>query len=142
MLPFFVESNIPSVRLFELSDGRFQLLEVAEIAPFLPGYGYLLVERRLAEFLVEHDVERIVCEDAVLFDRTSGKEFRTHVQVRVRQYFKSEQINDLDIAGLRLLTMNDEYYFISPELKNLLEQAPFEYLSFREGLSGFAGTDT
>lgn len=139
MLPFLIESRLPAVRLFELDDGRFQLLEAAEIGPFLPGYGYLLVERKLAEFLIEYDVERIVCEDVVLFDRPSGREFRTHVRVQVRQYFTSEQINDLDVTGLRLLTMNDEYYFASPALKERLEQTSFDYLCFSQGLEGFAG---
>lgn len=139
MLPFFINSRISPLRLFELEDGRFQLLDDAEISPFLPGYGYLLVEHRLAEFLVEHDVEQIVCEDAVLFDRPSGKEFRSHARVRVKQYFTSEQINDLDLTGLRLLTMDDENYFVSRELKELLQRARFDYLSFSEGLEGFGG---
>jgi|SRR5471030_1582801 len=142
MLPFLIESRLPVVRLFELDDGRFQLLEAVEIGPFLPGHGYLLVESELAEFLIEHDVEQIVCEDAVLFDRLSGREFRTHVRVQVRQYFTSEQINDLDVAGLRLLTMNDEYYFVSPALKEQLEETSFDYLCFSEGLETFAGVQT
>lgn len=141
MLPFFIDSRISPVRLFELDDGRFQLVDQAEVGPFLPGNGYLLVENRLAEFLVEHDVERIVCEDVVLFDRPSGKEFRSHTRIRVKQYFTHEQIKDLDLTGLRLLTMNDEYYFVTRELKELLEQARFDYLSFSEGLEGFAGTN-
>lgn len=138
MLPFFIDSRISPVRLFELDDGRFQLLDAAEVSPFLPGYGYLLVEKRLSEFLVEHGVVRIVCQDVVLFDRPSGKEFRSHARIRVKQYFTPEEINDLDLTGLRLLTMNDEYYFVSKELKELLELARFDYLRFSEGLDGFA----
>jgi hypothetical protein len=142
MLPFLLESRQPVVRLFELDDGRFQLLEPGPIGPFLPGHGYLLVERALAEFLSEHHVERIGFQDAILFDRRSGQEFRTHVRVQVRQYFTSEQLNDLDLNGLRLLTMNDEYCFASPELKELLERSSFGYLCFSEGLAGFAGASS
>lgn len=138
MLPYLIESRLPVVRLFELDDGRFQHLESGDISPYLPGHGYLLVERALAEFLSEQDVEKIAFEDVVLFDRRSGQEFRTHVRVQVRQYFSSEQINDLDLSGLRLLTMNDQYYFASPELKERLEQSPFSYLCFSQGLEGFA----
>jgi len=139
LLPFFIESTIYPVRLFELDDGRFQLLESGAVGPFLPGHGYLIVERRLASFLIEQDVERIVCEDAVLFDRASGSEYRTHVRLRIGQYFTPGQINDLDLDGLRLLTMNDEYYFVSPELRERLKHAQFDYLVFSEGLTGFAG---
>jgi hypothetical protein len=35
--------------------------------------------------------------------------------------------------------MNDEDYFAAPELGELLQQAPFDYLIFSEGLTGFAG---
>jgi hypothetical protein len=140
MLPFLISSTIHSVRLFELDDGRFQLLEAGAIGPFLGGPGYLLVERNLGSFLVQQGVEQITCEDAVLFDRPSGGEFRTHVRIRVGQYFTADQICDLDLTGPRLLTMNDEYYFVSPELRDLLQQTPFTYLTFSEGLTGFAGT--
>lgn len=142
MLPFLIESKMHSVRLFELNDGRFQLLEPGPIGPFLSGSGYLLVERHLGEFLVEQGVERITREDAILFDRPSGTEVRTHVRIRVGQYFTSDQICDLDLTGPRLLTMNDEYYFASPNLRDRLQQSPFGYLTFSEGLSGFAGACT
>jgi hypothetical protein len=138
MLPFLIESRVHSVRLFELNDGRFQLLDAIPIGPFLSGPGYLLVERNLGEFLVEQGVERIACNDAILLDRPSNTEFRTHVRIQVGQYFTSDQIDDLDLTGPRLLTMNDEYYFASPDLRDRLQQAPFDYLVFSEGLAQFA----
>jgi hypothetical protein len=139
MLPFLVQSTEHSVRLFELADGRFQLLEAAPAGPFLGGHGYLLVESDLATFLVQQGVQRITCEDAVLFDRPSGSEFFTHVRIQVEQYFTPDQIRDLDLTGPRLLTMNDEYYFVSPALRDLLQHASFDYLAFSEGLGGFGG---
>lgn len=139
MLPFCIQSSTYPVKLFELSDGRFQLQASAPAGPFLAGSGYLLVERNLAAFLVEQGIERVTFEDAVLFDRPSGQEFRTHVRIRVGQFFSPSQINDLDVTGRRILTMNDEYYFVSPELKKFLQEAQFEYLEFSEGLAGFGG---
>ncbi len=50
-LPFLVESDIPGVRLYELRDGRFQLLDAGPVGPFLFGPGYLLVAEKLASFL-------------------------------------------------------------------------------------------
>jgi hypothetical protein len=141
LLPFAVGSTIYPVRLFELIDGRFQLLESGAVGPFLPGYGYLIVERRLAHFLIDQDVQRIACEDVVLYDIASGSEYRTHVRVRVGQYFTPDQINDLDLEGLRLLTMNDDYYFVSPTLRARLAFTGFDYLTFSEGLNGFIGLD-
>jgi len=139
MLPFLIECEIPTVRLFELADGRFQLLESGAVGPFIPLHGYLLVEHRFADFLIQEGVERIKCENVVCFDRISGREFSTHVRIRVGQVFSPDQIYDLDLVGPRILTMNDEHYFASPELRDLLATNSFDYLSFSEGLSRFAG---
>ena len=139
MLPFCIGSKAPSVPLFELSDGRFQLLKTAVAGPFLYGPGYLLVERDLGHFLVKQDLEGVTCEDAILFHRPSGAEYHMHVRIRVGQHFTDDQICDLDLIGPRLFVMNDEYYFVSPELRQRLQHASFDYLIFSEGLSGFAG---
>lgn len=140
MFPFLVESTAPTVPLFELNDGRFQLLEAAPtIGPFLCGPGYLLVEKALGKFFVEQGVERIQCEDAIIFDRPSDAEFRTHLRIRVGQYFTVDQISDLDLVGPRLLTMNDDCYFVSRDLRERLQRSPFDYLTFSEGLSRIGG---
>ncbi|WP_442782802.1 hypothetical protein [Collimonas fungivorans] len=138
-LPFHIESSIPAVRLYELSDGRFQLLGAGPVGPFLSGPGYLLVEEKLASYLECVGIDRVTQEPAVLFDRLAGVEFRTHVRIKVGQYFKVDQIEDLGLTGPRILTMNDEYYFVSAELKAMLERSEFHYLRYSEGLSRFAG---
>lgn len=137
-LPFFVECEQSAPRLCELASGKFQLVESGALAPFMPGYRYLLVEEPLAEFLKEVGLERVQFERAVIFDPQSKNEVVTHVRLRVGQFFTSEQFKDVDLGGPRLLTMNDEYYFVSPELKALLESSSFAYLRFSEGFNGFA----
>ncbi|WP_394780087.1 hypothetical protein [Undibacterium sp.] len=138
-LAFLIECTISHVSLFELSDGRFQILESGRIGPFLSGPGYLLVENELASFLQGLQLERLIYESAILFERSTGTEYRTHTRIRVGQFFKPDQINDLALSGPRLLTMGDEHYFVSEYLKLLLEDSDFNYLSFSEGLGRFAG---
>jgi hypothetical protein len=138
-LPFHVFCDLPAVRVYELNDGRFQLIDPGPISPFLSGYRYLLVERELAAFLTALGIERVRYEPAVLFNRGTGEELRTHVRLHVGQLFSENQLLDLPLDGLRLLAMHDQEYFVSPELKVELEASPFHYLRFTEGLSGFAG---
>jgi hypothetical protein len=57
----------------------------------------------------------------------------------VQQFFRSTDIRDLALTGLRIYAMNDQYYFISPALKAELENAAFLYLRFSEGPAEFAG---
>lgn len=137
--PFFISCKLPAVRLYELSDGRFQLIEQGPIAPWMSGYRYLLVDSELALFLRNLGLERVRQEPAVLWNRATGEEMRTHVRLHVSLFFTENLLSDLPLDGLRLLTFNDEYYFASPELKASLEASPFgEYLQFSEGFSEFA----
>ena len=141
-LPFLITCTLPSVGLYQLSDGRFQLIEQGPLAPFMYGYRYLLVEKALAEFLEHAQVERVGCKPAVLFNRATGEEHHTHVQLHVGHFFTENQLLDLALEGPRLLTMNDQYYFATPELKAKLEAGAFSYLRFSEGLSAFASNAT
>lgn len=141
-LPFYIKCKLPAVRLYELADGRFQLIEQGPLAPFMAGYRYLLVEQPLAAFLSQLGLERVRHEPAVLFNRGTGEEHRTYVRLHVGQFFDERQTHGISLEGPRLLTMNDEYYFASPELKSRLEASQFTYLSFSEGLSEFAGNAT
>jgi hypothetical protein len=139
-LPFLLSCKHPSVRVFELDDGRFQLVEHGEVGPVVSGYKHLLIEARLATFLKDLGLERVTFEPVAFFLRSTGKEWSSHERVRVGQYFKVDRVKDLALDGHRILTLNDEYYFVSPSLKQVLESAGFDYLEFTEGLTGFAAS--
>lgn len=136
--PFYVYCETPAPLLYERGDGSFQIMEQAPLPPFMAGYGYLLVEYTLAEHLQALGVERVAFEPAVLVNPVTKQEHRTHTRIRVRQFFSPDQLSDLCLDGLRMLTLNDQYYFVSPDLKVALAASPFSYLRFRAGLNEFA----
>ena len=136
-LPFSVSCDLPQPLLFELADGRFQLIDRTPPSPFMAGPRYLLVEQALADFLRELALERVRFEPAVLFDRATGVEHRDHVRVRIGQFFTHDQIHDLAVDGCRLMTLNEEYCFASDALVSRLRAAGFPYLRFSLGLSQF-----
>jgi hypothetical protein len=139
-LPYFIATERSTVKLFELDDGRFQLISQGPVGPFSYGYKYLLVENALAEYLQSLSLTRVSYEPAVLFNRSKQKEYRTHTRVKVGQFFRAEEVQDIALDGMRLLSMGDEYFFASPTLKQALEASDFKYLTFTEGLSGFAAS--
>ena len=139
MLPYLVTSNEDSVALLELDDGRFQMLAPGPLARFASGYRYLLVDRALAKYLKSLKVPQITFAPAVVLNRTTGQEHRSHTRVFVSRSFHSSEIKALALDGLQMFSMNGEYYFVSPSLKFALEANEFSYLQFSEGLSGFAG---
>jgi hypothetical protein len=138
-LPFHVSCSEASPLLYELPDDRFQLMTRGDAAPWVGGYQFLLVENSLAHFLQILDVERVTYRPATIVDPRRGEQKKTHTRVVVQQFFRSTDIRDLALTGLRIYAMNDQYYFISPALKAELENAAFPYLRFSEGLAEFAG---
>lgn len=138
MYPYYVETDDIPVGLYQLKDGRFQLIQDGGIGPFMSGHGYLLVEKELAQYLENLRIERATFKDAVIWDRKNDKEHYSHKEIVLSQHFTSEQINDIDLDGDRILTMGNEYIFVSPSLKEKLENSKFSYLKFSEGLGKFA----
>jgi hypothetical protein len=139
MLPYLVTSSEEGVALLELADGRFQMFEEGKVAAFASGYQYLLVERALAKFLRDRKLPGVRFKPAVIFSRVSRQEHHTHVQVKVAECFNVDEIKVLQLDGNRLLSMNGEHFFVSPSLKQALEDSGFSSVQFSEGLSGFAG---
>jgi hypothetical protein len=138
-LPLHISCNSPAAALYELADGRFQKISGGPVAPFIVGPRYVLVEEPLAKYLQELLIPNIEIVRAVVWDRASNVEIRTHWQVKIGQWFSADQIKDLDLNGERLLVLNDEHVFCSPALGRLLKDGGFPYLRFREGLEWFAG---
>lgn len=139
MLPFHIFIKKGNPRLYQLDDGRFQIIEKGNLEPFMSGYGYVLVERGLADFLEQLNAERVSFKDAIVWDRASNTEYTTYRQILINQHFSHDQIQDLNVDGIRMLMMGNEYPFASPLLKQELENSRFSYLKFSEGLNGFAG---
>ena len=79
-LLFYVSCGQLGAGLFELSDGRFQKIEAGVLAPWCQGYGYLLVERTLADFLEAAEIERVRFEAAIVFDPSANEEDRSLVR--------------------------------------------------------------
>lgn len=126
-------------RLYQLADGRFQIMEQGELAPLMVGYEYVLVERALAEYVAGLDLPGLSISEAVFYDPRRQQEVRTHSQLHIDERFSSDMINDIDPGVERFLVMGDDYLFATPLLKRRLEESTFKYLRFTEGLEGFVG---
>jgi hypothetical protein len=138
MLPYLITSNEDSVALLELDDGRFQMLEPGPIAQFASGYQYLLLGKALTKYLKSLKVPQVTYAPAVILNRATGEEHRSHTRVFVHRSFSQSEVKSLALDGRQILTVNGEHFFVSPSLKFALEANEFSYLQFTEGLSAFA----
>jgi hypothetical protein len=117
-------------------------MEEGVLAPLMVGHEYVLVETALAEYLAVLDLPRLSISEAVIYDARRQQEVRTHRQLHIGQRFSSDAIRNIDLDGEGLLLMDDTHLFASPLLKRRLEESPFKYLQFTEGLDDFAGNRT
>jgi hypothetical protein len=138
-LPYLMTCRQPHALLYQLADGRFQIMESGSLAPMMVGYEYVLVEEALAEYLEFLDLPRVDTIPAIIYEPRQRLEIRTYRQLIIGQRFSPDMIRDLDLEGERLLLMGNQDVFASVSLKQRLEESPFTYLGFSEGLSSFAG---
>ncbi len=138
-LPFHVTCTQDNPLLYEQPNDCFRQMTPGTFGPFVAGYQFLLVDATLAQFLKTLDIERVTYRPATIVDPRTSQELRTHIRVVVQQFFLAAEILDIPTSGLRILTLGDQDYFVSPALKSELEQGGFDYLRFSEGLSRFAG---
>ena len=138
ILPYFMFCTEMGADLYQLKDGRFQIITKGKITPLMIGYGYTLVEKKFAEYLEHLNLPRLEIEDAIIYDPIDKNETTTHRQLKIGQHFSADIIRDIDLEGERLLLMNNRHVFASPKLKKRFEDSDFDYLRFSVGLSEFA----
>ena len=138
MHPYYITTSDNPCSLYPLKDGRFQIIKKGNLTAFMSGFDYLLIEKTLANFLENLEIETASFKEAIIFDNKNNKEHHTHKVVIINQHFTSEDINDINIDGHRLLLMSNQFVFVSPSLKIELENSQFNIFNFSEGLSEFA----
>jgi hypothetical protein len=154
-LPFHMSCTQLHARLYQLADGRFQIVEPCGLASVMIGYEYVLVDEDFAQYLTALDLPGLEIIDAIIYEPWQEKEIRTHKQLLIDQQFSSDMIRntdqpsspdtihqDIDLDGERFLLMDRQYVFVSGPLRELLEASRFKYLRFTEGLNEFAAAET
>lgn len=137
MYPYSVESKNFHVGLFQLSDGRFQMIKQGNLSNFMSGADYLLIENKLANFLSNLDIPLIDFRDAIVWNRKLDKEYKNFKQLIVKKYATEESFEHWDLSGLQMYLYGRNHLFVSPKLKEKLERSEFEYLLFGKGFSRF-----
>ena len=126
-----------SVDLYQLNDGRFQIIRKGVLAPMMIGYKYILVEKDIATYFMELGIDRVRFEPAIVWDRKSDSENIDYVSIRVNHHFDTTEIGDIDCSGTQFLLYDNQQLFVSSELKAELEKSPYKF-TFTEGFSHFA----
>src|SRR5687767_11599004 len=125
-LPYHMSSSQTHARLYQLADGKFQIVGEGDLAPVMIGYEYVLVEEYFAQYLTALDLPALEIIDAIIYEPWQKMEIRTHRQLLIDQQFSSDMIRnidrpsspntihrEIDLDGERFLLMDRQYVFVS-----------------------------
>jgi len=138
MYPYSVESKIKAVDLYQLKDGRFQMIKDGNLSSYMSGCDYILLENKLADYLDSLNISQIEFKNAIVWNRGLNEEYDNYKQLIVRKYLTEENFVTLNLKGLQMYLYGGGHLFVSPQLKELLENSEFDYLLFSAGFSRFA----
>ena len=135
MSPFSLEI-CNKANLYQLNDGRYQLTTDEPVEPIMVGQKYILLQNKVAEVVQNLEVERVSFEPATIWNRKTDTEYPDYQKMSVHRHFTAAEINDIDLDGKQFLVMDNQYVFVTPELKNALETTRLN-LKFNKGFSNF-----
>ncbi len=113
------------------------MIKQGNLSNYMWGIDYILIDYKLAIFLSNLDIPLVKFKDAVVWNRKLDKEDKNFKQIIVSKYMIDENFEHLDLSGLQMYLYNDNSLFVSPKLKEKLENSEFNYLIFSEGFSRF-----
>jgi hypothetical protein len=123
--------------LYELSDGSFQLISGGPVAPLMIGFGYVLAEQALAEYIDSLEIDHFSLQPAIIL-RRPDIEITTHRRLFVGQQFTPDMVRDMPLSGRRIMLLNNQYLFVTPEAKAVLDLSAWPSLKVTDEFTDFA----
>ncbi|MCA9629666.1 MAG: hypothetical protein KC766_18455 [Myxococcales bacterium] len=125
--------------LYQLADGRFQLISGGCTAVLMAGVDYVLVRHDLAEHLATLGVQGFQRHPAIIYRRSEDLEILTHDCLIVEAHYDLKDLENPPLDGLRVFMVNGRMLFVTPKLRELLLDSRFRHeLSFAYGRFGIA----
>ncbi len=122
--------------LARLNDGRFKKLRECDLECLMTGYGYVLLEKKLASFIQSIGIKGIELVPAKIQDRNSESDNEDYYEMLVFEEFDSDDIGILPLELEQFFLMDKKYLFATPSLVEKLKKSEFD-LEFSIGLSEF-----
>ena len=135
MYPFHIEI-CNKTDLYQLNDGRYQLIRDTEIDSIMIGHKYTLVRDDVVEKIIDTGVERVSFEPAIIWNRKINKVYSNYQKMTSHRHIESSNLNSIDIEGKQFLVLDNHHLFATPELKLALESLDLG-LKFRERFGNF-----
>ncbi|MBQ4811506.1 hypothetical protein J8M20_09160 [Pseudoalteromonas luteoviolacea] len=122
-----------SAQLYELKDGRFQIVGPGVLYDILLVSGYILVSERFAVFLDNLKISGIRLESAVIYNPANKKEIYTHQKMEVLKKYNKKNMNQIiDSTICKIAQYGNGCIFVNAPLKTEIEKVYKDYIFHHE----------
>jgi hypothetical protein len=130
-------SELSTLSLFREREGAFRVVDPGPLGCLITGYDFILAERTLADFLVEHSLGEIVAIDALIFRQTTAEVWSSHVELSVPRVLTPESLPMSAFDDGLAWCFNRSALFVHPDVATALKATNFG-VRLSEGFAEFA----
>ena len=132
---------IKEVNLIKLKDERYQVSEIGAFRNILDGYGYALIDNKIADILKKYVADLIELKQIVIFRRATNEKWTNYSELIMKNKIEFNEYYQTESIGLNIYGILDGLIYVSTELKNLIEKELTDLtdIEFKRGLPLMAG---
>jgi hypothetical protein len=132
---------IREVSLIKLKDGRYQISEFGTFRKVLDGFGYSLIENKIADILKKYVSDQIELNPIVIFRRATNEEWTNYSELKMRNQIEFKDYYKTESIGLKIYGILNGLIYVSAELKSIIEKELTDLtdIEFKRGLPLMAG---
>ncbi|MFD0991691.1 MULTISPECIES: hypothetical protein [Tenacibaculum] len=132
---------IKEVSLIKLKDERYQVSEIGAFRNILDGYGYALIDNKIADILKKYVSDQIDLKQTIIFRRATNEEWTNYSELIMKNKIEFNEYYQTESVGLNIYGILNGLIYVSADLKDLIEKELTDLtdIEFKRGLPLMAG---
>jgi len=112
---------VKEVGLVKLKSGEFQFIYEGEFKPILSGHKWILIKSNVAKILNGNAPEQVKSRPVKIFRKATGEEWLDYCELEIKNEIEYSKYSQMECKGIEVFQMMNEIIFVSPELKETIE---------------------
>ena len=134
-------ASLTPILLWRTKMNQFRVVQHGQLSTVLINVDYVLFDVKY-KTLLDKISNQLNQKPVTIFDEVRQLTWDNFIEVEILNRIQYSQAHKVDSSGFKIWKYLNQYVFVSPDLKNDLEQVGDSNLNFALGFSYFAGTET
>ena len=132
---------VKEVSLIKLKDGRYQVSEFGTFRNIIDGFGYSIIDNKIAEVLNKYVSEYIELNPIIIFRRATNEEWTNYSELKMKNQIEFKDYYETKSIGINIYGILNGLIYITAELKKLMEKelSDLTDIEYKQGLPLMAG---